>query len=115
MGGLEFWAVNFSYIDLESCQETFVAVPEQGSGGLITPGVLDAGVTFSMGSDQKDGRLVIFRAEVQVVKGNGKLHITGAPSRAARDAVQTAHTYLKTNVSRLGLGKDPREYDLHAQ
>lgn len=115
MGGLEFWAVNFSYIDLESRQETFVAVPEQGSGGLITPGVLDAGVTFSVGSDQKDGRLVIFRAEVQVVKGNGKLHVTGAPSRAARDAVQTAHTYLKTNASRLGLGKDPGEYDLHAQ
>jgi ATP-dependent Lon protease len=115
MGGLEFWAVNFSHIDLESRQETFIAVPEQGSGGLITPGVLDPGVTFSVGSDQADGRLAIFRAEVQTVKGNGKLHITGAPSRAARDGIQTAHTYLKTNASRLGLGKNPSDYDLHTQ
>jgi ATP-dependent Lon protease len=115
MGGLEFWAVNFSHIDLESRQETFVAVPEQGSGGLITAGVLDSGVTFTVGSDQADSRLALFRVEVQALKGSGKLHITGAPSRATRDAIQTAHTYLKTNAQRLGLGKDPGEYDLHAQ
>jgi len=115
MGGLEFWAVNFSYIDLETRQETFVAVPEQRSGGLITPGVLDPGVTFTVGSDQVDGRLVIFRVETQAVKGSGRLHITGAPSRAARDAIQTAHTYLRTNALRLGLSKNPNDYDLHAQ
>lgn len=72
MGGLEHWAVNFSYIDLESLQETFVAVPEQG-GGLITPGVLDPGVTFTVGTDQDDGRLAIFRIEAQAIKGSGKL------------------------------------------
>jgi len=115
MGGLEFWAVNFSHIDLETRQETFVPVPEQGGGGLITPGVLDPGVTFSVGSDQADGRLAVFRVEAQVVKGSGRLHVTGAPSRAARDAIQTAHTYLKTNALRLGLGKNPEDYDLHAQ
>lgn len=115
MGGLEFWAVNFSHIDLESRQETFVAVPEQSSGGLITPGILDAGVTYTVGSDESDGRLALFRVEVQALKGSGRLHVTGAPSRAAREAIQTAHTYLKTNAQRIGLGKDPGEYDLHAQ
>jgi len=70
---------------------------------------------YSVGSDQADGRLAIFRAEAQAVKGNGKLHITGAPSRAARDGIQTAHTYLKTNTSRLGLSKNPSDYDLHTQ
>ena len=115
MGGLEYWAVNFSYIDLESRQETFVAVPEQGGGGLITPGVPDPGVAFSVGSDQEDGRLAIFRAEVQAVKGHGGLHVTGTPSRAARAAMQTAHIYFKTNAPRLGLSKRPTDYDLHAQ
>lgn len=56
MGGLKYWAVNFSYIDKETRQESFVAVPEQGSGGLIPPGRLDPGVTFTVGSDQADGR-----------------------------------------------------------
>ena len=115
MGGLEYWAVNFSYIDLETRQETFVAVPEQGGGGLITPGVLDPGVTFTVGTDQRDGRLAIFRIGAQAVKGREKLRVTGAPSRAARDAMKTAHTYLRTNASRLGLSKDPGDYDLHAQ
>ncbi len=115
MGGLEYWAVNFSYIDLESHQETFVAVPEQGGGGLITPGMLEPGVTFTVGTDQEDGRLVIFRLEAQTIKGNGKLRLTGAPSRTARDGMRTAHTYLRTNASRLGLSKSPGDYDLHAQ
>jgi len=115
MGGLEFWAVNFSHIDLENREETFIAVPEQGGGGLITPGVLDSGVTFGVGSDQTDNRLAIFRVEAQALRGNGRLHITGAPSRAARDGIQTAHTYLKTNAPRLGLSRNPADYDLHAQ
>ena len=115
MGGLEYWAVNFSYMDKETRQETFVAVPEQGGGGLIPPGRLDPGVTFTVGSDQSDGRLAIFRVEVQAAKGSGKLRITGAPSRAIRDAVQTAHTYLHAQARQLGLGKDPAEYDLHVQ
>ena len=115
MGGLEFWAVNFSHIDLESRQETFVTVPEQGGGGLITPGVLEPGVAFGVGSDQADGRLTIFRVETQAVKGGGRLHVTGAPSRVARDAISTAHTYLKTNAPRLGLSRSPADYDLHTQ
>ena len=115
MGGLEYWAVNFSYIDLETRQETFVAVPEQSGGGLITPGPLDPGITFTVGTDQADGRLVIFRVEAQATKGSGKLRVAGLPSRAVRDAVDTAHTYLKSQSSRLGLSKNPNDYDLHVQ
>ena len=115
MGGLEFWAVNFSYIDLDTRQETFVAVREQSGGGLITPGQLDPGITFTVGTDQADGRLAIFRVEVQSAKGSGKLRITGAPSRAIRDAVHTAHTYLQSQAPRLGLSKNPTDYDLHVQ
>jgi len=115
MGGLEFWAVNFSYIDLESRRETFVAVPEQTGGGLITPGQLDPGVTFTVGTDQADGRLVIFRVEAQAMKGSGKLRVTGSRSRASREAISTAHAFLKTQAPRLGLSKNPNDYDLHVQ
>jgi len=115
MGGLEFWAVNFSYIDLESRQEGFVAVREQAGGGLITPGQLDPGVTFSVGMDQADGRLVIFRVETQAMKGTGSLRVVGSPPRAVRDAANMAHTYLKSQASRVGLSKNPNDYDLHVQ
>ena len=45
----------------------------------------------------------------------GRLHVTGAPSRVARDAISTAQTYLKTSASRLGLSRSPADYDLHTQ
>ncbi len=115
MGGLEFWAVNFSYIDLDSRQETFVSVPEQGHGGLIPSGAPEPGVVYTVGSDQSDGRLAIFRLEAQAAKGNGKLDVTGVPSRAIRAALKTVHTYLQANAAQLGIGKNPADYDLHVQ
>lgn len=115
MGSLEFWVVNFSYIDLETRQETFVAVPEQSGGRLITPGPLDPGVIFTVGTDQADGRLVILRVEAQAVKGSGKLRVTGSRSRASREAVDTAHAFLESQAAHLGLTKSPHDYDLHVQ
>jgi ATP-dependent Lon protease len=115
MGGLEYWAVNFSYIDQETRQETFVTVPEQTSGGLITPGQPEAGIAFTIGTDRADGRHAIFRLEVQATKGKGSLNITGAPSQAIRDAIKTAKTYLQANASRLGIQRDPTQYDFHIQ
>ncbi|MFC6793529.1 protease Lon-related BREX system protein BrxL [Halobaculum halobium] len=38
MGGMEYRAVNFSYIDLETREETFVSVPEEAEESLIPPG-----------------------------------------------------------------------------
>lgn len=117
MGGLEYWAVNFSYIDQETREEKFVTVPEQTAGGLITPGQLVAGVTFTIGTDRADGRHAIFRIEVQASKGKGSLNVTGAPSTAIRDAIKTARTYLQANAARLGVNRDrnPNEFDLHVQ
>jgi ATP-dependent Lon protease len=115
MGGLEYWAVNFSYLDHENRQETFVAVPEQGGGGLILSGQPNPGIVFTVGTDRDQGRHTIFRIETQALKGRGSTRITGAPSRAMRDAIQTAYTFLKGHSRRLGLSKDPNEYDFHVQ
>ncbi|MFX1554535.1 MAG: protease Lon-related BREX system protein BrxL, partial [Promethearchaeota archaeon] len=115
MGGLEYWAVNFSYLDQETRQETFVAVPEQGGGGLIPPGQPNPGVVFTVGTDRDQDRHAIFRIETQALKGRGSTRVTGAPSRAMRDAIQTAYTFLKGHSRRLGISKDPNEYDFHVQ
>ncbi len=115
MGGLEYWAVNFSYLDQETRQETFVAVPEQGGGGLIPPGQPNPGVVFTVGTDRDAGRHAIFRIETQAMKGRGGTRVTGAPSRAMRDAIQTAYTYLKGQSRQQGISRDPSEYDFHVQ
>ena len=44
LGGMEFYDVNFSYIDLETFEEHYVSVPEQGSGKLIPEGICNPGL-----------------------------------------------------------------------
>ena len=39
LGGMEFYDVNFSYIDNETFEEKYVIVPEQGGGKLIPEGM----------------------------------------------------------------------------
>ena len=39
LGGMEFYDVNFSYIDKDTFEEHYVSVPEQGGGKLIPEGL----------------------------------------------------------------------------
>jgi ATP-dependent Lon protease len=43
IGGMEFYDVYFSYIDLETMDEHFVSVPEQGGSSLISQEILTPG------------------------------------------------------------------------
>ena len=43
IGGMEFFDVHFSYIDIGTMDETFINVPEQGGGSLIPDGPLNPG------------------------------------------------------------------------
>ncbi|MFW6068729.1 MAG: protease Lon-related BREX system protein BrxL [Chloroflexota bacterium] len=117
MGGFEYWAVNFSYIDKETMQETFVAVPEEGGGGLITPGQLNPGVTYAIATDPSDRRLALIRLEVQSMTGSGQLRITGAPrgNSPMKDAIRTAHDYLKAHSRELLGDRRVQDYDMHVQ
>ncbi len=48
IGGMEFFDVHFSYIDLETMEEKFISVPEQGGGSLIPDGPLNPGVMHTV-------------------------------------------------------------------
>jgi len=52
--GMEFFDVNFSYIDLETMEEKFISVPEPGGGSLIPDGTLSPGVALYL-NVQKHG------------------------------------------------------------
>jgi len=115
MGGIEYAKVNFSYLEKETGEETFVGCPELGGIQLIPPGQLGPGDVFTIGMDRGEARFSLFRIQVQANKGSGKLKITGTTSRVMREGVQTAYDYLKGNMRRLGVERDLREYDLHVQ
>lgn len=117
MGGFEFWAVNFSYIDLETMTETFVPVPEEGGAGLISAGPMKPGVVYTIATDPAESRLSLVRIEVQAMPGSGKLRITGAPrgNTPMKDAIRTAHDYLRAHSRDLVVSKAVKDYDLHVQ
>ncbi len=99
IGGMEFYDVNFSYIDNETFEERFVSVPEQGGGKLIPEGMANPGTVYTI-SRAKSGMVGVYRLETQMLPGNGKFERTGLGSdREAKEAANTAFNYLKANGS----------------
>ncbi|MBS5544438.1 MAG: protease Lon-related BREX system protein BrxL [Lachnospiraceae bacterium] len=101
LGGMEFYDVNFSYIDKDSFEEYYVSVPEQGGGKLIPEGMCNPGQVYTV-SQGKSGMIGVFRLESQMLPGNGKFERTGLGSeREAREATNTAFNFLKANAGRI--------------
>ncbi|MDO4647203.1 MAG: protease Lon-related BREX system protein BrxL [Eubacteriales bacterium] len=101
LGGMEFYDVNFSYIDNETFEEKFVSVPEQGGGKLIPEGICNPGQIYSVARG-KTGMIGVFRLESQMLPGNGKFDRTGLGSdRDAKESTNTAFNFLKANSNRI--------------
>lgn len=101
LGGMEFYDVNFSYIDLEDMSEHYVSVPEQGGGKLIPEGMCNPGQVYTV-SRGKSGMIGLFRLESQILPGNGKFERTGLGSdKNAKEATNTAFNFLKANGNRI--------------
>ena len=104
LGGMEFYDVNFSYIDLDTFEEKFVSVPEQGGGKLIPDGMCNPGQIYTV-SRGKSGMIGVFRLESQMLPGSGKFERTGLGSdRDCRESTNTAFNFLKANGNRISGG-----------
>ena len=101
LGGMEFYDVNFSYIDNETFEEKYVSVPEQGGGKLIPEGICNPGQIYTV-SHGKNGMIGVFRLESQMLPGSGKFDRTGIGSdRECKEAADTAYNFLKANGKRI--------------
>ena len=101
LGGMEFYDVNFSYIDNETFEELYVSVPEQGGGKLIPEGMCNPGQVYTV-SQGKSGMLGVFRLESQMLPGNGKFERSGLGSDTkCKEATNTAFNFLKANAGRI--------------
>ena len=101
IGGMEFYDVNFSYIDKETFEEKYVNVPEQGSSTLIPEGMANPGQVYTV-SQGKSGMLGLFRLESQMLPGNGKFERFGlGNNREARESTNTAFSFLKANGNKI--------------
>lgn len=101
LGGMEFYDVNFSYIDNETFEERYVSVPEQGGGKLIPDGMCNPGNVYTV-SNGKSGMIGVFRLEGQMLPGSGKFERTGLGSNGkCKEAANTAFNFLKANSNRI--------------
>ena len=101
LGGMEFYDVNFSYIDNDTFEEHFVSVPEQGGGKLIPEGMCNPGQIYTV-SQGKSGMIGVFRLESQMLPGSGKFERTGLNSDGkCKEAANIAFNYLKANGNQI--------------
>ena len=117
LGGMEFYDVNFSYIDLDTFEEKFISVPEQGGGKLIPDGMCNPGQVYTV-SRGKSGMIGVFRLESQMLPGSGKFERTGLGSdRDCRESTNTAFNFLKANGNRIsgGISTASKDYIINYQ
>ena len=117
LGGMEFYDVNFSYIDLDTFEEKFVSVPEQGGGKLIPDGMCNPGQIYTV-SCGKSGMIGVFRLESQMLPGSGKFERTGLGSdRDCKESTNTAFNFLKANGKRIsgGISTASKDYIINYQ
>lgn len=113
IGGMEFFDVHFSYIDLEKSEEKFITVPEQGGGGLIPDGPLNPGVLHTVATGT-GSHLGLYRIETQVTPGNGALKMSGFGSNSqAKEAVKVGFDYFKANSGHVSASIKALDHDYH--
>ena len=117
LGGMEFYDVNFSYIDNETFEEKYVSVPEQGGGKLIPEGICNPGQVYTV-SHGKSGMIGLFRLESQMLPGSGKFSPSGiGADREARESTNTAFNYLKANGNKISgtISMSSKDYNISYQ
>lgn len=99
IGGMEFYDVNFSYIDLEEDRDYPVGVKEQANSTLIPEGELKPGHLYSIGPSES-GKPGVYKFETEMMNGNGKFTPNGIGSKKPiTEAVKIAYQYFKSNAS----------------
>ena len=114
MGSFEYYQTSFSYTLLDTGEERFVGVPEQGGRDLISADPLSPGSVYTAGVTS-DGTVGLYRLEVSVSNGAGKLKMAGGISGAMKESVQRAFSYIQARKSELGIARDVDTSDIHVE
>ena len=113
-GSFEFYKTTFSYIDLDTDAEQTVVVPEQGGGGVISTDPLNPGTVYTASVDA-EAKVALFRLEVTVTAGTGKLRVPGGLDRSLKESLNRAFSYLQNVKEKLGLEKELAHKDIYAE
>ncbi|MFC4006016.1 protease Lon-related BREX system protein BrxL [Nonomuraea purpurea] len=114
MGSFEYYHTSFGYTLQETGEERFVGVPEQGGRDLISTDPLSPGTVYSAGVTS-DGTVGLYRIEISVSSGTGKLKLAGGVDGVTKESVQRAFSYLSTKKVELLVAQDLDVSDVHVE
>lgn len=114
MGSFEYYHTSFSYQVSETGEECFVGIPEQGGRDLIATDPLAPGSAYSA-AVSNDGTVGLYRIEVSVSAGTGKLKTAGGVSGETKESVNRAFGYLRAHKVEFGLGREVNNSDFHVE
>jgi len=114
MGSFEYYHTSFSYVDVDTGEERFVGVPEQGGRNLISSDPLPPGSVYTA-SVGPDGTVGMYRIEVSVAVGSGKLKLAGGVSGTTKESISRAFSYMLSKKGDLSIAKEMDASDLHVE
>ena len=101
IGGMEFYDVNFSYIDLDDEKEDYITVREQASSKLIPEGMGKPGHVYAI-AEALSGKIGTYKLETGMITGSGKFSIRGIGSNSdLKETIKIAYDYFKSNAKQI--------------
>ena len=114
MGSFEYYHTSFSYQENESGEERFVGVPEQGGRDLISAEPLPPGTIYAA-SVSGDGTVGLYRIELSISSGTGKLKAAGGLSGNIKESINRAFSYLKSQKNSFSIAREFDTSDFHVE
>lgn len=113
-GAFEFHQTSFSYRDNDATEERYVGVPEEGGRELISTDSLAAGSVYAA-SVNPAGKAGLYRIEVGVSVGTGKLKHAGGTDGSLREAISRAFGFLQGHKVPMGIASVIDTTDFHVE
>jgi len=114
MGSFEYYQTSFSYLSNETGEEHFVPVAEQGGNDLISTDPLPPGTVYAS-SVSGDGTVGLYRLELSISSGTGKLKSAGGMSGSLKESIGRAFSYLKSQKNTFGVAREFDTGDFHVE
>ena len=114
MLSFEYSQTSFSYIDNETYEERFVGVPEEGGRDLISHEPPASGTVYTTFASP-EGKAALYRIEVALSTGTGKLATSGGMTPSMKDSLKRAFAYLNAHKVEFGVGREVDTNDFHVQ
>lgn len=114
MGSFEYYQTSFSYIDNDTREEFYVGVPEEGGRNLISTDPLAPGSVYTA-SVGDGGRVGLYRLEVGLSAGTGKLKMAGGVQGSMKESIHRAFSYLQSHKVEMGIASIFDTSDIHVE